>query len=140
MPSLKPLTAPPRSCPTLRNFLVPKMSMTMTRTISQCQMEKLPMVCLLDAFEHGADRIRTAHDVRVQVLHFLLPHASCIDNHPETIRAALRCRNFVGLGQNLAEYRRVFGRCSRQRRDVLLRNDQHMHRAGRTDVVEGEDV
>ena len=38
MPSLKPLTAPPRSCPTLRSFLVPKISITITRTISQCQM------------------------------------------------------------------------------------------------------
>src|SRR5690606_650522 len=43
MPFLKPLTAPPRSSPMLRSFLVPKMSATMTRTISQCQMLKLPM-------------------------------------------------------------------------------------------------
>mmetsp|Transcript_71389 Transcript_71389/g.168247 ORF Transcript_71389/g.168247 Transcript_71389/m.168247 type:complete len:244 (-) Transcript_71389:968-1699(-) len=44
MPSLKPLTAAPRSEPTLRSFLVPKMAMTTTRTISQCQMLNEPMM------------------------------------------------------------------------------------------------
>src|SRR5690606_20058505 len=44
MPFLKPLTAPPRSSPTLRSFLVPKTRATMTRTISQCQILKLPMM------------------------------------------------------------------------------------------------
>ena len=37
IPSLKPLTAPPRSWPMLRSFLVPNTSMTITKTISQCQ-------------------------------------------------------------------------------------------------------
>src|SRR5690606_34299475 len=35
--SLKPFTAPPRSLPILRSFLVPKISMMMTRTIRSCQ-------------------------------------------------------------------------------------------------------
>src|SRR5690606_20730438 len=35
--SLKPFTAPPRSPPILRSFLLPKISMRMTRTIRSCQ-------------------------------------------------------------------------------------------------------
>ncbi|KAI1692518.1 hypothetical protein Ddc_23555 [Ditylenchus destructor] len=42
MPSLKPLTAAPRSPPTLRSFLVPKTAMTTTSTISQCQCSNHP--------------------------------------------------------------------------------------------------
>src|ERR1700759_940497 len=47
MPSLKPLTAPPRSEPMLRSFLVPKIITTTSSTISQCQMESEPMELLL---------------------------------------------------------------------------------------------
>ena len=45
MPSLKPLTAPPRSPPILRSFLVPNTITTMSRTIAQCQIENEPMMC-----------------------------------------------------------------------------------------------
>src|SRR5574343_466424 len=110
MPSLNPLTAPPRSWPTLRNFLVPKTSMTMTRTISQCQMEKLPMVCLLDSFQHRPDRIRPTDDMHVQMWHLLLPHPPGVDDHPETIRATLFHGNLVGLDQHFAEHGRILGR------------------------------
>ncbi len=44
MPSLKPLTAPPRSEPRFLSFLVPNTMTTISRTISQCQMEKLPIL------------------------------------------------------------------------------------------------
>src|SRR5690606_10032964 len=47
MPSLKPFTAPPRSAPMLRSFLVPNTSMTISRTINQCQMLNVPIVVLL---------------------------------------------------------------------------------------------
>src|SRR3970282_665299 len=47
MPSLKPFTAPPRSAPMLRSFLVPKMRTTTSSTISQCQMLSEPMFLLL---------------------------------------------------------------------------------------------
>src|SRR5690625_675328 len=43
MPFLKPLTAPPRSSPMLRNFLVPKTKATISNTISQCQILKVPI-------------------------------------------------------------------------------------------------
>jgi len=43
---LETLDGPPRSSPMLRSFLVPKTSMTMTNTISQCQILKPPMNCL----------------------------------------------------------------------------------------------
>src|SRR3954470_10507572 len=42
-PSLKPLTAPPRSCPMFFSFLVPNTSTTINSTINQCQMENEPM-------------------------------------------------------------------------------------------------
>src|SRR3546814_86775 len=56
MPSLKPLTAPPRSLPMLRSFLVPNTRATMTRTINQCQMLKLPMMTVLRDYALGAMR------------------------------------------------------------------------------------
>ena len=37
MAFLKPLTAPPKSPPRLRNFLVPKIKITITNTINNCQ-------------------------------------------------------------------------------------------------------
>src|SRR5690625_2991602 len=47
MPFLKPLTALPKSSPTLRNFLVPKTRATMIKTIIQCQILKVPIMILL---------------------------------------------------------------------------------------------
>src|SRR5690606_16265900 len=47
MPSLKPLTAPPRSEPMFFSFLVPKTSTTINSTTNQCQMENEPMELLL---------------------------------------------------------------------------------------------
>src|SRR5712691_9648799 len=47
MPSLKPRTAPPRSAPILRSFLVPKTSRTIRSTTSQCQMLQVPIALLL---------------------------------------------------------------------------------------------
>ena len=43
MPSLKPLTALPRSVPMFLSFLVPNTITTMSSTISQCQIEKVPI-------------------------------------------------------------------------------------------------
>ena len=43
-PELNPRTAPPKSAPMLRSFLVPNISITMSRTISQCQMLNEPML------------------------------------------------------------------------------------------------
>src|SRR6185369_14445293 len=68
MPSLKPRTAPPRSAPMLRSFLVPKTSITITRTISQCQMLNepiLPPISFSEASVPGAQarRVRACgHD------------------------------------------------------------------------------
>ena len=94
-------------------------------------------MCLLDTFQHGADRFRASHDMRVQVRHFLLPHTSCIDNHTKAVRTALSYRNFVSLGQNPAEHLRIVCRCRCQRCDVLLGNYQNMDRPSRVDIVEG---
>ncbi|KGR94416.1 hypothetical protein X946_5400 [Burkholderia sp. ABCPW 111] len=46
MPSLKPLTALPRSLPILRSFFVPNTSATISNTISQCQILNPPMMKL----------------------------------------------------------------------------------------------
>src|ERR1700692_1374976 len=51
MPSLNPLTAPPRSCPMLRSFLVPNIKTTTSSTISQCQMLSPPMTGLLQTLD-----------------------------------------------------------------------------------------
>ena len=50
----------------------------------------------------------------VQMLHFLLPHTSCINDHTETVRATLSYRNFIGLGQNLSEHQRIVGHSRRR--------------------------
>src|SRR5450755_3238100 len=55
MPSLHPFTPPPRSCPTLRSFLVPNIKTTTSSTISQCQMLSPPMTGLLQTL--GFDSI-----------------------------------------------------------------------------------
>src|SRR5690606_9967817 len=52
MPSLTPLTAPPRSDPMFLSFLVPNTMTTISSTISQCQMEKEPMEYLLTNCNH----------------------------------------------------------------------------------------
>src|SRR5512146_1939733 len=43
IPSLNPLTAPPKSLPMLRSFLVPNTSTTTNSTISQCQILNEPI-------------------------------------------------------------------------------------------------
>ena len=45
-PSLKPLTALPRSLPMFFSFFVPKISTTMRSTINQCQTLNEPMTFL----------------------------------------------------------------------------------------------
>src|SRR5437763_1703690 len=70
MPSLKPFTAPPRSCPMLRSFLVPKIITTTKRTISQCQMLNPPMglsLVRVPAHDHRSERLGSADDVQVDV-------------------------------------------------------------------------
>src|SRR5205814_10328060 len=60
MPSLNPRTAPPRSAPILRSFLVPKTSRTISSTTSQCQMLQVPMAypfnCVSASDPMGPDR------------------------------------------------------------------------------------
>src|SRR6202171_1863880 len=53
IPSLNPFTAPPRSCPMLRSFLVPNIKTTTSSTISQCQMLSPPMTGLLQTLDLG---------------------------------------------------------------------------------------
>src|SRR3954465_15082032 len=90
-PSLKPLTALPRSEPMLPIFLVPKINMTTTSTISQCQILIEPIIFSLqdvktpefvDAYQrqynpcgrsgaHSAPWPRAAVHMQVQVVDLL---------------------------------------------------------------------
>src|SRR4030095_2301109 len=86
IPSLTPLTAPPRSCPMLRSFFVPKISTTTSRTISQCHMLNPPIVFSSESSaraprEHRAQRVRAADDVNVDVHHVLPADAAGVE-HP----------------------------------------------------------
>src|SRR5215471_8769337 len=90
MPSLKPLTAPPRSWPMLRSFAVPKISTTTSNTISQCQMLSPPMFPLLSCpGHHPPEWLGTAEHVHVQVLHFLPPDTPGVDDRAVAIGRAL---------------------------------------------------
>src|SRR5690606_21376513 len=127
MPSLKPLTAPPRSEPMLRSFLVPNTSRTMTSTMSQCQMlnEPIPLSSIL---QHGRQGIGPAQDVKVQMIHFLQPDPSGVDNGSEPIFAALFPRDLRG-GHHQPAHRGFVPRLEfGHRADVLLRHHQDVNR------------
>src|SRR5712691_202076 len=111
MPSLKPRTAPPRSAPILRSFLVPKTSRTIRSTTSQCQM-----------------------------LHRLPADTSGVDDRAETVGRPLLARQARRRGEDLAEERLLAHAAVGERIDVLFGDDHEMHRGKRVDVVEGEDV
>src|SRR5688572_4518719 len=62
MPSLKPFTAPPRSVPRLRSFLVPKIRTTTSKTISQCQMLNEPIYLLLCCPNRGGEGLAAVEE------------------------------------------------------------------------------
>src|SRR6185312_5041225 len=100
MPSLKPFTAPPRSVPMLRSFFVPKMSSTITSTINQCQILNEPIEiswwCGRPSGgrerHHPAERLGTAEDVYVQMIHVLPPDPPGVHDGPEALRGPLLAR------------------------------------------------
>src|SRR5574343_780903 len=85
MASLNPFTAPPRSLPTLRSFLVPNTTSTTTNTINQCQILKDPMSLSLDPGQRSA----AAEYVNVQVEHLLPAALAGIDHGAKTIQPLL---------------------------------------------------
>src|SRR5260221_8214197 len=92
MPSLKPFTAPPRSVPMLRSFFVPKMSSTMTSTISQCQMLNEPIEIswsrgglLGRGREHAPEGVRAADDVYMEMIHVLPADPAGVDDGSESL-------------------------------------------------------
>lgn len=94
----------------------------MIRLITQCQMEKEPVMRDSWVFlNHGADRLRSAQDVHVQVLDFLLADFTGVDDDAEACRAALRQRDFMGFGEHLPKEGRIFGADGGQRSDVFSR-------------------
>src|SRR5450631_2914167 len=89
-PSLNPFTAPPRSWPILRSFLVPKIRTTTSNTISQCQILSPPMIALLVlvSWQHPTQRFGSAQDMYMQMLHVLPADAAGVDNGPVAVRGA----------------------------------------------------
>src|SRR5262245_30731919 len=144
MPSLKPRTAPPRSAPMLRSFLVPKISITITRTISQCQMLNEPitfsLLLLVAPHEHGAERIRPAEDVHVDMIHLLMPHPPRVDDGAETVVGAGFPGQFACQRKHFPQRLVLLHGRVVQGGNVLLRDDQEVDRRGRPDVVERQHV
>src|SRR5690606_1677195 len=106
MPSLNPFTAPPRSSPMLRSFLVPNTSSTMTSTMSQCQMLNEPIPLSL-TLQHCRKDFRPTENVDVQMIHLLPAHSSGVDDSSEPIGRALFPRKSAGHGHHAPHHRLV---------------------------------
>ena len=89
---------------------------------------------------YGADRLRSAEDVHVQVLDFLLTDFAGIDDDAEARRTALCQRDFMRFGEHLPKEGCIVGADGGQRSDVFFRDDQNVYRALRGDVLEGEQL
>src|SRR5664280_3274642 len=143
-PSLKPLTAPPRSLPMFLSFLVPKIKTTTSSTINQCQMLKPPMMSLSqlrtdnDSRSALGPRPRAAHDVHMEVRHLLHPVAPGVDERAKTVRHAVLAHQPRRQRQDAAEHRRLGLRHVVEAGDVLFRDDEDMHGRPGRDVEEGE--
>src|SRR5438105_5601214 len=129
MPSLKPRTAPPRSAPMLRSFFVPKISITITRTMSQCHMLREPIDrSPLLPREHGAERIGPAEDMHVDMIHLLMSHPTVVDDGAKAVARPRCARERPCECQQLAEHRLVLGRRLVERGDVRFRHEQEVQR------------
>src|SRR4026209_936359 len=129
IPSLKPRTAPPRSAPMLRSFFVPKISITITRTISQCQMLNEPIWCLLfPSVEHRPQGLRAAQDMHMDMIHLLMAHTPRVDDAAEALRSSFLAREFAGEREHPAERLVVAHVGFVQAGHVHLGNDQEVHR------------
>src|SRR5208282_1769033 len=143
MPSLKPRTAPPRSWPILRSFLVPKISTTTSSTISQCQMLSPPMVVLLLCSrlgQHSTQRFRSTDDVHMQMHHILPADPPRVNDGAIAVGRSLLAGEPAGQRQNPPQHAHVFRCCVGQRCQVLFRHEHEMHRRLRVDVVEAENL
>ena len=119
MPSLKPLTAPPRSCPMLRSFFVPKISTTTSRTISQCQMlntahGRSPQFVASARAIIAAERLGAADDVHVDVHDVLPADAAGVDDRAKAVRRPCSRASRPASAMILPEHRRVVRRRRRR--------------------------
>src|SRR6185312_3041260 len=142
MPSLKPFTAPPRSWPMLRSFFVPKIITTTRRTINQCQMliEPISISLSAPARQHRPQRFGASQHVQVNVLHFLQPDASVVDDEAEAVAGALVERELAGEPHHASHHRRVAIGEVVHRCHVRLRDHQEVHGSLRPDVAEDQDA
>ena len=76
--------------------------------------------------------------MHMQVLHFLTPVGPGIDQRAEAVGHAQLLHQPRRQTQHVPEQRVMLRTHIGQGRDVLLGNDQHMHRGPGVDVVEGE--
>src|SRR5574340_2257 len=142
--SLKLFTAPPRSPPMLRSFLVPKITSTITSTISQCQMLNEPILPLLkktNVAGHprgSCSRARNAFAadyMDMQMEHVLPTAAASIDHSANPVGQTLLLRQLRRKQQRSEERAVVALVAVRQRIHMLLGDDHEVHPRDRVDVV-----
>ncbi len=133
----------------LRSFLVPKMSSTMTSTISQCQMlNPNPFVFSdergrLSSSASGmrpAERLGAADDVDVQMIHVLPADPPGVHDGAEASGEPCSRARRPAMREHPAQHRAHGVRRLGERVDMLLGDDHEVHRRQRVDVVEGEHV
>src|SRR5258706_12738044 len=120
MPSLNPLTAPPRSAPMLRSFFVPKMSSTMSSTINQCQMLNEPIFFAPGSrpresrpsgggrrWQHAPEWMGAADDVYVKMIHVLPADSAGVDDRAEAVGRPLLARKPGRDGEHAAQHGHV---------------------------------
>lgn len=82
----------------------------------------------------------TAQNVQVKMADGLSAVVSGVDGDAVTVDQTLLLRDLVGRGKQMSEELRVGCGAVRERRDVLLWNDEDVRRGLRMDVGKGEDV
>jgi hypothetical protein len=84
--------------------------------------------------------VASAEQVNVQVIYGLAAVLPGVDDETIAVVQLLLSRNLASQVQQVAEHRSVLRQSMCVRRDVLLRNDQYMHRSLRVDIRERERV
>ena len=109
----------------LRSFFVPKISSTMTRTMTQCPAHAEPMKLsscggrALFLRDHSRERIRAADDVDVQMIHVLPADPPRVHDGAEAVRRALLARERAAIAIILPEHGGMLGPAVGERVDVL---------------------
>src|SRR5882762_5443371 len=95
---------------------------------------------LFPPLQHRTEGLRPAEDVHMEMIHLLMPLATRVDDRAKTVGGPLFARQLSGERKHLAQGPQLAHPGLIQRRQVLLRHDEEMHRRLRPDVVEGKHV